>query len=76
MMSKLILIPFLIMMVCLTTFLTERNFCHAALILEGQLFEHGEKLSSEQAVKMILRIYDDKFGGQLLFEENQEVVAG
>ncbi|MCD6532617.1 MAG: hypothetical protein J7L25_00890 [Deltaproteobacteria bacterium] len=46
------------------------------MILDGKLFENSKKLSPEQTVKMTLRIYDDEFGGQLLFEENQEIVAG
>jgi ribosomal protein L27 len=38
--------------------------------------ENGEKFKAEQPVKMTVRIYNDEFGGQLLFEENQDVVAG
>ncbi len=76
MLSKRILIPFFIITICLITFLTERNFCHGALILEGQFLEHGKKMGAERIVKMTLRIYNDEFGGQLLFEEKQEIVAG
>jgi len=75
MLSKRIFI-FLVVVICLTPILTERNFCYATLILDGKLFENSKKLSPEQTVKMTLRIYDDEFGGQLLFEENQEIVAG
>ncbi|MCK5681754.1 hypothetical protein KAI46_13175, partial [bacterium] len=73
---KRFLVTFLVIAIFLVASLQEQNICHAALILEGQLFEHGEKLSAEQAVKMTLRIYDDEFGGNLLFEENQEVIIG
>ena len=76
MFTKRIIAIFFIIGLCSITSLLDRNFCHAALILEGQLFEHGEKLSSEQTVKMTLRIYNNEFGGQLLFEENQEIVTG
>jgi len=67
---------FFIVAICLVASLSVQNFCHAALTLEGQLFEHDEKLSPEQTVKMTLRIYDEEFGGQILFEENQEIVTG
>ncbi|RKX25246.1 MAG: hypothetical protein DRP47_10095 [Candidatus Zixiibacteriota bacterium] len=76
MFTKRIFTSFFIIAICLAAFMAERNFCHATLILEGQLFEHGKKLCTEQVVKMTLRIYDDEFGGNLLFEENQEIVTG
>ena len=76
MFTKRILTIFFIIAICLIASLTKRNLCHAALILEGQLYEHGEKLSAEQTVKMTLRIYDEEFNGQLLFEENQEIDSG
>ena len=65
-----------IVAIFLVVSLLGQNVCYAALILDGKLFENGKKLAAEQTVKMILRIYDDEFSGQLLFEENQEIVAG
>ncbi len=73
--SKRIFI-FFIIAICLVASLSTRNFCHASLILDGQLFENGKKLSAKQTVKMTLRIYDDEFGGHLLFEEKQEIFTG
>jgi|GEM_PF-4612055 len=75
MLSKRIFIS-LIVAICLLISLSAQNFSHAALILDGQLFLDGEKLSAEKTVRMTLRIYDDEFAGQVLFEENQEVAVG
>jgi len=50
--------------------------CHASLTLEGQFLQNGEKLNPDQRVKMTVRIYDEEFGGNLLFEEKQNIVAG
>ncbi|MCK5682456.1 hypothetical protein KAI46_16765 [bacterium] len=76
MLSKRTLATFLVIAISLATFLAELNFCYADLILDGKLFENGEKLNPEQTLRMTLRIYDDEFGGQLLYEEKQKIVAG
>ena len=47
----------------------------AALILEGRLFEHGEKVAVGETAAMTMRIFNDEFGGTLLYEESQEVKA-
>ncbi len=73
--SKYIVILFVIAIILLTT-LPQQNCCHASLVLDGQLLEHGKKLGAEKNVNMILRIYDDEFGGQILFEEKQKITAG
>ena len=75
MFTKRILAIFFILSICLVLFLTEQNICHASLIMEGQLIEYGKKTTPEQKVKMTLRIYDDEFGGQILYEEKQDVAV-
>jgi len=45
----------------------------AALILEGRLFEHGEKVAVGETATMTMRIFNDEFGGTLLYEESQEI---
>ena len=73
---KRFLVTFFVVAIFLVTSLPEQNICLAAMTLEGTFFEQGERLSSKQTVKMTLRIYDDEFDGNLLFEENQEVTIG
>ena len=48
---------------------------YAALTLEGKLLEQGEKVNRNQPVAMTVRIYDDEFGGDLLYEEKQKVLV-
>jgi len=76
MLSKRIIITSLFFGFCLFTFLPWQSICHASLTLEGQFIRNGEKLAEEQQVKMTVRIYDDEFGGEALFAENQNVTAG
>ena len=49
MLSKRIFVTFFIIAIFLTASLPVRNLSHADLILEGQLFEHGEKLIAEKS---------------------------
>ena len=74
--AKRIIITFLFFLFFFISALPGRSLCHAGLTLEGQFMKNGEKLKTEQPVNMTVRIYNDEFGGQLLFEENQDVVAG
>jgi len=73
--AKRIIITFLSFLFCFITTLPGQNICHADLILEGQFMKNGEKLKTELPVKMTVRIYNDEFGGELLFEENQEITV-
>ena len=75
MLFKRVFTTFFILVICLAALLVERNSCYASLILEGQLLDHGNKLSDGQTVKVTVRVYDDEFDGNLLFLENQEVIV-
>ena len=74
--AKRIIITLLFFLFCFISALPGQSICHAGLALEGQFMKNGEKLKTEQPLKMTVRIFDDEFGGQLLFEENQDVAAG
>ncbi len=74
MLSKYFIV-FIIVSYFLVT-LAGQSICRASLILEGQFVEQGEKLVSEKPVEMTVRIYDDEFAGELLFEEKQIVTVG
>ncbi len=51
------------------------DISYAALTLEGKLLEQGEKVNSNQPVAITVRIYDEEFGGDLLYEEKQKVLV-
>ena len=57
------------------TIFSVSGYAHAALILEGQLFAQGEKVTVGKPVAITLRIYNDEFAGNLLFEESQKIKA-
>lgn len=57
------------------TIFSVSGYAHAALILEGQLFAQGEKVTVGKPVAVTLRIYNDEFAGNLLFEESQKIKA-
>ena len=74
--SRRVFTVFLVIGICLLTLLSKPVLSYASLVLEGQIVDNGKKLAARQMVKMTLRIYDDEFGGKLLFEEKQKVAAG
>jgi len=47
-----------------------------ALIFEGQLYAGKRLISVGDTVAMTLRIYNDEFSGEILFEESQEIAVG
>ncbi len=67
---------YLFFVFCLLTFSPGWSICYASLTLEGQFIRNSEIINSEQQIKMTVRIYDDEFGGDLLFAEDQNVTAG
>ncbi len=74
--SKRFVTIFLFSVICLLTFFPGFDLGQASLVLDGQIVKNGKELKAGQKVKMTLRIYDDEFGGKLLFEEKQEVATG
>ncbi len=74
--AKRIFITFFVSLFFFITALSGQTLCHAGLTLEGQFMENGKQLKAEQPLNMTVRIYDDEFGGKLLFEEKQDIVTG
>ena len=66
---------FTIILIGLMISISQLDVCCAALTLEGQLLELGEKINGNKPVAMTLRIYESEFGGDLLFEERQSVLV-
>ncbi len=73
---KLFFVFFMFMSGFLFTFFINPVSGWSALLFEGQLFEGERLITAGETVAITLRLYDDEFDGNLLFEENQEIEAG
>lgn len=63
----------LIITLSVTSFLLPLRTSHAALVFEGQPLSFKKPLTDGQTLKLVLRIYNDQYNGQILYEEKQEV---
>ncbi|MEA3333800.1 MAG: hypothetical protein U9Q58_09400 [Pseudomonadota bacterium] len=73
---KRLLFVFFIMATGFIVSLSSQNYVHASLSFQGRVLENGAILTAGQTINMTLRVYDDEFGGDLLFEEKQEITTG
>ncbi|MCK5540074.1 MAG: hypothetical protein KAI69_04020 [Deltaproteobacteria bacterium] len=76
MFCKRLLIVFSVMIISFVVSLSCQTPAYAVLSFEGRILqERSATLTTEQTLEIILRVYDDEFGGQLLFAEKQKVVT-